>query len=353
MATFPTTIETDDQNEVAILVDGQRFKYWQSAEVNLSMDSIDTFSFSAPFQPEIPKYKTVFQPLSFKPVQVYIGGELVINGTMVTVNPAVTANSRVFSVGGYSLPGVLNDVNFPAEAYPIEFNNFGLQQIASYVAGLFGLGTQFDAPAGALFERIASEPNEKILPFLIKIAHQRNLIVGNTLDGRLLFTQTTKETSVISLKEGELPFLGGAPNYSSQEYFSSITGLAPTTSSKDAENFEAINPFLEDLRPNVFKITDADSADVQTTVNAKIGRMFANAIPVPVTVQGWRVPGGELWKPNLKIKLQSDGMMIYKETEFIIRSVKFTRSTSDQTTLNLVLPEAFSGEIPGTLPWLE
>lgn len=348
---IPTTVEADDQNEVAILVEGERFRFWQSAEINLSMDSIDTFSFSAPFEPSIQKYRDVFKPLSFKPVQVYVGGELIINGTMTSINPAVSNNSRVFSVGGYSLPGVLNDCDFPAEEYPIEFNNLGLQDIAETAAKIFGLETQFDAPPGDVFERVAAEPGEKVLQFLIKLAQQRNLLIGNTLEGKLLFLQSTQESSGVSLKEGKLPFLGGAPNYAAQQYFSSITGLAPTTSSKNADDFTAENPFLEDIRPNVFKITDAVSADVQSTVNSKIGRMFASAIPVPVTVYGWKVPDGDLWKPNMKIKLQSDGMMIYNETEFLIRSVSLSRATSDQATLNLVLPEAFEGKIPESLPW--
>jgi len=44
--------------------------------------------------------------------------------------------------------------------------------------------------------------------------------------------------------------------------------------------------------------------------------------------------------------------MIYQPYTFVLRSVEFTRNENSQTaTLELVIPGAFSGKIPGVLPW--
>ena len=96
MAVIPKNIETDNENEVAILIDNERFRFWKKSDINLSMDSIDSFSFSGPWQPEIDKYRNIFQPLSFKPVAVYVGGEIIINALMITVKPSVKSNSEYF-----------------------------------------------------------------------------------------------------------------------------------------------------------------------------------------------------------------------------------------------------------------
>ena len=353
MAVIPKNIETDNENEVAILIDNERFRFWKKSDINLSMDSIDSFSFSGPWQPEVERYRNIFQPLSFKPVAVYVGGEIIINALMITVKPSVKSNSRIFSVGGYSLPGIMNDCNFPHDAYPIEFNSFGLVEIAVASAAYFDIDVQFDAEAGDIFERVAAKPSEKVLSFLIKLAKQRNLLVTNTLEGKLLFTQATSAKSNIFLKEGETPLLEVDPSYNAQNYFSSITGLSPNQIAKFSESFIVNNSFLPgNDRPFVFEVSDAISADLQRAVNSKAGRMFADAISVNVTCQGWRDPNGDLWQPNKIIKLQSDGAMIYNETEFLIKRVKLTREKSDQAVLQLILPESFQGKIPDTLPWL-
>jgi len=349
----PTNIDADDQNEVALLIDGERFRLWQNAELKLSMDTIDAFSFGGPFQSDIELYRKIFQPLSFKPVSVYIGGEIVFNGSLITTSPPVSDNQRVFSVSGYSLPGVLNDCPYPAEAFPIEYNDINLRDIANESAGFFDLGVQFDGEPGAVFDRVAANPGEKVFQFLIKLAHERNLIVTNSADGKLKFYVSQAEASGSTIKQGSAPFLSASPSYNAQNYFSSVTGLAPTSSSKDAENFTLNNPFLSGVkRPFVFQVQDAKSADLQSAVKSKMGRMFGDAISFSVDVQGWRNETGDLWAPDTTIIFESADAMVYNETELLIRAVSLKRAAADTARLTLVLPESYKGEIPRGLPWL-
>lgn len=344
-------IESDNLNEIAILIDGDRFRFWTNSEINLSMDSIDSFSLSAPFEADVQRYRETFKPLSYKPVSVYVGGELVLNGKMMNVSPSIDANSRVLSIGGYSLPGVLNDCPFPFSEYPIEYNNQNLQQIAKTAADFFDIGVSFDESPGALFEKVASEPGETVLNFLIGLAQQRGLFTSNTLEGELLFHKASNERASDTLKEGEARYLGASPVYDAQQYYSEITGLSATKSFLDAEKYTINNNLTDSFRPFVFKEKDVSGADLQEAVKAKIGRMFGKAISITVSVQGWRNNAGEIWAPNKKIKLQSPGAMVYNETDFLIRSVSLKRGDSDTASLNLILPEAFSGEVPGALPW--
>ena len=80
--------------------------------------------------------------------------------------------------------------------------------------------------------------------------------------------------------------------------------------------------------------------------------MFANVAAYSVTVATWRDPDGKLWAPNSLVTLLAPGAMIYKEYMFLIRSVEFSRGTDGEVALlSLVMPEAFAGDVPESLPW--
>ncbi|MCK5612868.1 hypothetical protein KAR91_63935 [Candidatus Pacearchaeota archaeon] len=345
-------IQSDNKEEVSVIIDGEQFKYWTGTSINLSMDSIDTFGLDAPFQPDVDIFRNIFVPVSYKQCSVYIGGEPVINGTMLPVNPDIGKNN-VLSIGGYSLPGVLNDCPFPFDAYPIEYNNQTLEDIANTAASFFGLSVQFDAEPGAIFERVAATPETKILAFLTELAKQRGLIISNTLEGALLFQKSVSGSSTAALRQADLPGMRVALNSNAQSFYSSITGLSSTKSWKKPESFTVEIPFVDVLRPFVFTIQDAQGVDIQTTVKNKASRMFGEAFAISVTAQGWRSAEGNLWQPNTIVTLQSDGAMIYNETAFLIRSIGLRRDNNGDTSrLELVFPETFNGEIPESLPWL-
>jgi len=71
-------------------------------------------------------------------------------------------------------------------------------------------------------------------------------------------------------------------------------------------------------------------------------------------VATWYDPNNKLWEPNTTIKILAPGAMIYKEYEFLIRSIEFKTTKTEKTaTIILSIPGSFSGEIPEALPWDE
>ena len=111
------------------------------------------------------------------------------------------------------MPGILNDCTSPASSFPLEFNNQGLREIAVSLLEPFGIGVSFDVDQGAIFQRVASKPTDKVLKFLIGLAKQRNLIISNTEQGELLFTQSFQSPPfVANLEQGESPLLSVTSN---------------------------------------------------------------------------------------------------------------------------------------------
>ena len=347
-------IPASDPDEVAVLIEGQRFRYWDTIRLTRSVDAMDTVEYGAPFEPAQPGFKESFKPFSFKELVVTVGGEPLFTGTLVGVNPVIENTKRMISVSAYSLPGVLNDCTSPSSKYPLEFNNQGLRDIASSLSGPFGLKVEFQAEQGAIFEQVAIEPGEKILNFLSELARQRNLIVSSTPQGALVFWQSAEAGSpVAKLEEGSAPVLSVIPFFSPQEYYSHITGIEPVVVGLAGSQYTVKNPLLPGvMRPLTFTAQDAQDTDLKTAVEAKAGRMFANMVSYSIDVATWRDPQGKLWEPNTTITLLAPGAMVYQKYELMIRSIAFNRDSQSQTaTLNVVIPGAFSGKVPEALPW--
>jgi prophage tail gpP-like protein/phage tail protein X len=352
----PQQAPAGDHDEVALLIDGQRFRFWEKVRITRAIDKMDIVEFSAPFDADAPGFKETFVPFSYKRIEITVGGTPLFTGTMVSVNPEVASERKILTVGGYSLPGVLNDCTAPASSFPLEFNNQKLNDIASTMAKPFGIGVEFNANPGAVFDRVAAEPGRRVLAFLTELAKQRNLIISSSTRGSLLFPAIVKAGSpVAKLKQGESPVLSVLPFFSPQEYYSHVTGIEPVIVGLAGSQFTVKNPRLKGvIRPITFNAPDTIGADVKSAVEAKAGRMFGSAAAYNVTVASWRDPLGNLWAPNTTVTLQAKDGMIYNDYEFMIRSVEFNRDRNTSTaTLNLVIPGSFRGQIPKRLPWDE
>lgn len=353
---IPQKTPFDDPNEVALLIDGERFRFWDRIRLSRSIDAMDTVEFSAPFDADAPNFRETFRPFSYKNIVVTVGGDLLFNGTMITIDPVLENGQKTISVSGYSLPGTLNDCTPPASAFPLEFNNQKLLEITTKLIESFGIGINFDADQGAIFERVACKPENKILSFLIELAKQRNLIISSSERGELLFQQSiTVGNPVARLRQGESPVLAVTPRFSPQEYYSHITGLESVELGLSGSKYTIKNERLESvIRPLIFTVPDTVKADVKAAVEAKMGRMFGNLAAYTVQINTWRDPGGNIWQPNTTLKLTAPDAMIYNEYEFIIRSINFEReSDTEIATLDIIIPGSFSGELPEILPWDE
>lgn len=350
----PVQAPADTEDEVAILIDGKRFRFWDKVRITRSIDTMDTVEFGAPFDADAPGFRDTFRPFSFKTVVITVGGTPLFTGTMVAVNPVIENAQKIISVSGYSLPGVLNDCTAPASSFPLEYDNQGLRDIATTLAAPFGISVDFQADQGAVFERVASEPGKKVLAFLTELAKQRNLIISSSPRGKLVFLQSIESGQPVArLQQGIAPVLSVTPFFSPQEYYSHITGIEPVVVGLAGSQFTVKNPRLLGVtRPLTFNAPDTLDADVKSAVEAKAGRMYGSMASYSVRVATWRDPNGNLWEPNTLIKLSAPDAMIYNEYEFVIRSVEFNRERAVETaTLNLVIPGSFSGKIPEALPW--
>ncbi len=347
-------VKFSDINEVSILIDSTRFRFWDSVRITRALDTIDIVEFGAPFDASDQFFRDLFIPFSFKPLTISVGGETLFTGTLITVNPVLENESKILSLGGYSTPGVLNDCTMPASSFPLEYFGFNLRQIALSLAGAFGIGVEFTHDPGSPFLFVAIDAGQKVLPFLANLAQERNFVISNTSDGKLLFSRSIDTgVPVAVLTQGDTPLLTVLPFFSPQEYYSHITGIEPVIFGDLGSQFTVKNARLANvLRPFTFNIPDAFETIPKTATEAKAGRMFGNVASYSIRLDTWRDPIGNLWEPNTIIKLTAPDAMIYNPFNFVIRSIQFEKdSKTEVAILDLVIPGSFSGVVPEVLPW--
>lgn len=349
------SFNSDAVNEVALQINGVRFRHWDTVTITRAIDTVSVVEFTAPFDPNDRTTRDAFKPFKFQDVTIDVGGSRLFSGTMMTPSPSVTPTDRTLSVSCYGKPGVLGDCTAPASSYPIEWDQATLKTIAEAAAKTLGIAVQFDADPGAAFPREALNPGEKVLDFLSSLAAQRNLVIGDTPDGKLFFPLIVESGSPrADFTEGEAgPMTEVSPQFSPQEYYSHVTGIAPLILGLAGTQFTVKNAKLADaVRPVTFDSKDMIDSDVAASVNSKAGRMFASAISYELTLSTWRDPSGEMWEPNTLVTLLAPGAFVYSRSTFLIRSVTLSKTdTSEQATLSLIIPGTLAGKVPERLPW--
>lgn len=345
-----------DPDEVAVLIDGQRFRFWTQVRVTRALDAPDTVELQAPFDPSDPVLRRAFRPFAYPLLVVTVGGAPIFTGTLVSVVPNLGNSEVTLSAGAYSLPGVLGDCTPPASAFPLEYSGATLRDIATALCEPFGLTVEFADDAGAAFESAAIEPGGMVLDFLTKLAKQRGLLISTTERGALLFRKAPATgVPVAVLRQGSAPLLSVQPFLNAQQYYSHITGLESVFVGSAGSQFTVRNPHAAKARPFTFSAPDTEGGDIETATRAKAGRMLANAVRYSVGVATWRTARGALWQPGDTISLEAAGAMVFAPYSFTVRSIAFSADSQGGRTadLDLVLPGVFNGTIPEALPWGE
>lgn len=352
-------------SKVTLQVRDTIFAFWEALEITRDIDAVSSIRLSAPFYYKAQGFKENFQPFGYAPIKVNVSGKSLFTGTMIDCSPVIEPDRKVIAVNAYAKCGVLADCTAPITSLPLEFNNLNLQQIASRLAEPFKIGVVFKAEPGAAFERVACDPDKKILDFLTDLAKQRGLVISSTEDGELLFWRSTDSTSVARLEQGTSPLISVTPSFNPQEFYSEMTGLAEVEVDKEAQkttvktrkeskkyNRYSVTEESAAFRPLIFKIDDVEGADVETATKAALGRMLGNMATYDVELSTWHDRNGNVWSPNTSIEIKAPDAMIYDYYKFTIKSVTLSADAESRTAkLVLALPGAFNGEAPEVMPW--
>lgn len=350
----------EPKNEnLKITIDGFTFIYFDDVTINMSFDSIaDTFSLQVPYDSTNEDFRKLMRPFSYKELALYIGGEKMLTGNIVSLKTDNKPDARTIQIDGYAKTGILNDC-CPSSGTKMDFRDLNLMQIADVLCKPYGISVIFESSPGAAFtstDKIQIDRNKKIVEILTPLAKQRGFVISNTRHGELLFHKTDDtEIPTMRVETGKPPCIGSSATYNGQNRFSDITVTKAKTDKSKNESLSFRDPEL--AGQGIFRsvILSADSTEVgnlQTAAKAKIGRTIAESVQINADFFGWRRPDGQLWYPGQKFYYKSPDDFIYSFWEVMVRSVSYKRNNNSQTvSLNLCFPQCYNGRIMEAWPW--
>jgi len=317
----------------------------QSARVLRTMDTAaDGWSSKIEWSPgEDKKLDEKLRPYKYNNASVFIGSDLVINGVLYGITPVVDSGGRSKILEGASNTADIIDSTMKP---PYEKNNITLEDRANELVAPYGIRAIFDESSGGPFTRITASPTETIYSHLSKLATQRGFLVSSTIFGDLAFIKANTSGAIVgTIKEGDL--------FTAEKYQAKFDGRKRFSTyraiSQSPKNTNKIaiskDPGVSRPRFLTFQAQDTTDGNIKNAADWKRTTQLAEALTIPLPVEGWISPNGERWKENTLVSVESETLFVPDGFTFLIKRTEFiTETTGKRTLLSIVPPQVYTGE---------
>ena len=353
-----------------VVISGRSVAYFNTGSITLKLDSIaSTFEFSAYFKPQEKEFQELFKPLQYLDVEIYNSKKkLILTGTILNHRFKSNQGREMVIISGYSKSGILEDVCIPpSENYSLESTNKSLKDIATELCGLFGIKVKVSdqaksisesnvaanqnikpksdfetikAKSNSVFGRTSASPSESIRDYLAKLASQKNIVLShNEFGDVLLFQPDYLQLPRYFFTKGNS--LSMEADYNGQALHSDIYIVRqPSDENEGISTFDkAKNTLVKKYRPTTKIMSSGEDAQTKDAAKNELAAEL-KAITLTVELQGLfdEIYPGEI------VNVHNHYIYCYAYNRFMVDTItmKFD-AKSDTTTLNLVVPETFTG----------
>lgn len=275
--------------------------------------------------------------------EVLLDGELVVTGYVDDALPSYDAEKHSISVSGRSKAADLIDCGLLGK----QFKEQDLLQLATAVAGMFGITVRADCDVGATFKKPSIEPGQTGFEFLEKHARQRGVRLISDADGTLVITRTGTVVVPDALELG-VNIKAASGRFSMRDRFGEITVVGQTAGDDNwnggAAAFnqgKATDNNVRAIRKHVIVAEKtADAATCRKRAEWQRNTAYGKGEALTYSVNGWRHAGG-LWQPNTLVPVR-DKWMRFDGERLLISTVQFVvDKEGERTELQVMPPEAF------------
>lgn len=356
-----------------IVIDKKNVDHFTAGSITLKLDSIaSTFEFSSRFSANKKEHQEMFKPLQYKEVQIFNSkNKLIFTGTLLNHRFKSNKGRELIIVSGYSKSGILEDVEIPASAYPLESTNLSLLDISNKLCGLFGINVvlseqgksitdivikgkvkskraantkstyeDLKAKATSVFGRTSASPTESIKDYLAKLASQKNIVLSHNEKGEvLLFQPDLLQKPRYFFTKGNT--LEMSMDFNGQAMHSDVNIVRqPSDDNAGVSTTDtAKNSLVGKYRPTTKILSSGEDTDTKDAALNEVASELKN-IPVTVKLQGLfdEIYPGEI------VNVHNHYIYCYAYNRFMVDSVTISFNEKEYTTtLNLVVPESFTG----------
>lgn len=331
-----------------IKIDGEFYSFFDKVIINEKLDSVASiFSFDARFNQNNPAHKKIFRPLSYNSVQIYDDNNVLrVNGTLVTTALGSNSQRDLQNVSGYSKAGILEDCSIPISSYPLERINVSLTDIATRLLAPFGISFTVEKSAQRsmkeIYAKTTAEPTDTVKDFLSKLASQKNIVLGHTAEGNLIFFKPDihAKAKAFLTEENTITMSLGV---NGQAMHSNISVIRQP--SKDNTSLSAVdtitNPMVLSKRSIVKTLSSGTETDTKHAADNVLADELKN-ISIDVELKKYiNVRCGDI------VDVHNHEIFLFQRTRLMVSELTISQSKSEQSmSLKLVLPETFTGQTP-------
>ena len=335
---------------IDIRIGGYKITPYDRFSLSMSADGFRSISFD---QPNEILTRTYFPPLSPLGVECAIDGKLVMTGYLEPVTFSDSRDKSSMTISCVSDANLLNN-KASASAWPIAPINADLYAIADKICPLFSLDFAFNVDPGPVFKKAAMQRDDNALDFLASLAQQRGYVITDDENGFVVFTDAVATGAPMFTVDAEKrPDVAISVSYKMDNYYSSITGVLTGKTGRKQKTFTVQNPhFSGIIRDHQVTFSDIDKGELETATRGAMGRMFADAFSVSITVPFWHDKNGDLIVPNRLVYIRDPRHYIDDYTLLEVRHVELINDGRQKiAVLECTLPGVFSGVIPDSVPW--
>lgn len=325
-------------------------------EFTLKFDSVgDTFGVKFYFDPKNKEHAELACVSHFHIAELEHNGERLITGYILSQNFDREPTKQLAELGGYSLPGVLEDCQIPPTNYPLQSDNLSLKEIIEKFIKDFRLKLKVDpsvaAAANKKIEKTAATNTQTIKSYFTELAVQRGIIITHDEMGNLLLTSAKTNLPPLFklLKSGSIPGTKWGLRFNGQGIHSHIW-IVKQASSKggNAGQYLIRNPYCPVaavFRPRVETMNSGDDISVEDFGKQILADELKN-IQLVVETDRWEIDG-KIVRPNNVIKVNDPEVFLYKETTWFIESITY-KGDEEKTVASYVCvpPEVYNKQTP-------
>ena len=324
---------------IKVFREGSEISGWKSVSVGLSLSSVcNGFSFEQFVGDDFSS------PVLFPgdAVRIENDGVLLLDGFVDGTDISFSADSHSIVVNGREktcdlVDGSLSD-------YGRSWKNKTPQQIIEDICSSFGLMFSYNGvKSGTKIVRFCPDPGCTGLDAIMDVCKQRDLYCTSFGDGVVRLVNTDAYEYVTDMIEQGKNIISASANFSNADRFKKYTVLC-SSNVKSKRKGEAVDD--EILRDRCMVVVDdgfenSGSAEQKAAYEAQM--RSARSTSVRVTLSGWRMSNGKLWKPGTLVDCLIPAFFGKNVQTLLVNSVIFTYDNSGSfVDLNLVRSDYYT-----------
>lgn len=336
-----------------VKVNNKTYINFSSVTISRSLDAVaSSFTLEAYYDVENKEQINALLPLGYQDITIVDDNDnLLLTGVCLNTSKTDEATANTVSISGYSKAGVLQDSNVPINVNSLQSNGVSLKDITEKLIEPFGLKLVIDKnsvkKANEKVSRTYTYMNEDLDGYLIDLALRKNIVLSHNEYGDLLFLSVDKDVPAKYFFDRENTVTMSL-SVEGQEMHSEISATRQV-SRRSRKNpspqirFNTIkNPLITKHRPKNYRTNINSDIDLETHSKSFFMEELEN-IGISISINDYI--------PELKagdfIEVLNPHIFIFKTARLLIKTVAITVTPeSKTTTLECVIPGAFTGEVP-------